>query len=103
MTQPTITNLLAKLDAMRGQKTITKNRRGTRRANDFAIWRAGSSVNWECSGVEIAADTGVNVRSVQSTCKRRGWKLTHDNIGSVNRPDVDLIMASPYAQAHGAT
>jgi hypothetical protein len=104
MTQPTITNLLAKLDAMRGQKTFTKHRRGTQRANDFAIWRAGSSVNWECTNAEIAADTGLGATTVRDTRIRRGWKLTRDNYGGLaNRPDIDRIMASPYAQANGAT
>ena len=102
MTQPTITNLLAKLDAMRGQKTITKNRRGTRRANDFAIWRAGMSVNWECTSQEIASDTGLTERVVQKACSRRGWNLVQGHYHA-NRPAIDSIIAHPNMMSGGAT
>jgi hypothetical protein len=104
MTQPTINALLAKLDAMRGQKTFTKNRRGTRRANDFAIWRAGSSVNWECTAAEIAADTGLAANTVHNACKRYGWKLLHGRLGGhAGRFAIDSIMAHPNMMSGGAT
>jgi hypothetical protein len=104
MTQPTITNLLAKLDAMRGQKAFTKNRRGTQRANDFAIWRAGSSVNWECTSQEIANDTRISSSNVLNTCKRRGWKLVHNSLGGYeNRHGIDTIIAHPRMMSGGAT
>jgi hypothetical protein len=102
MTQPTITNLLAKLDAMRCQKAFTKHRRGTRRANDFAIWRAGMSVNWECTAAEIAADTGLTQTIVLKACRRRGWRLTHGGYNT-NRPAIDSIIAHPRMMSGGAT
>tara|TARA_R110000772_G_scaffold2734_6_gene9838 strand:+ start:2292 stop:2603 length:312 start_codon:yes stop_codon:yes gene_type:complete len=99
-----INALMDKLNAMRGQATIEPraNRRGTRRANDFAVWRAGRSVNWECTAAEIAADTRLTLTIVLKACKRRGWRLTHNNYNA-DRPAIDSIMAHPNMMSGGAT
>jgi hypothetical protein len=77
----------------------------TQRANDFIIWRAGSSVNWECTAQEIADEIGLHSTTVASTCRRRGWQLQHgyggDNLSS--RQSIDHIMASKHLQFSGAT
>jgi hypothetical protein len=77
----------------------------TQRANDFLIWRAGSSVNWECTAQEIADETGLSKSNVQQTCKRRGWKIQHGYMGGnlSSRPSIDHIMASKHLQVRGAT
>jgi hypothetical protein len=77
----------------------------TQRANDFIIWRAGTSVNWECTVQEIADETGVHKSTVQRACIRRSWKTLPTDIGSGlrSRPSVDRLMASPYMQGGGAT
>jgi hypothetical protein len=77
----------------------------TQRANDFIIWRAGSSVNWECTAQEIADETGLARSTVQHTCTRRGWKLQHGYTGQnlSSRPSIDHIMSSPLLQVRGAT
>jgi hypothetical protein len=99
-----INALMEKLNAIRGQATIEPraNRRGTRRANDFAVWRAGRSVNWECTAAEIAADTRLTLPIVLKACKRRGWRLTHGGYNT-NRPAIDSIMAHPNMMSGGAT
>jgi hypothetical protein len=77
----------------------------TQRANDFLIWRAGSSVNWECTVQEIADETGIPYSTVSFTCRSKGWKLVHGNVADnlLNRPGIDHIMASQQLQGRGAT
>tara|TARA_R110000744_G_scaffold116415_2_gene217764 strand:+ start:2490 stop:2726 length:237 start_codon:yes stop_codon:yes gene_type:complete len=77
----------------------------TQRANDFIIWRAGSSVNWECTAKDIADEVKLSRQTVQQTCKRRGWKLQHGYTGDnlLSRPSIDHIMASKHLQVRGAT
>jgi hypothetical protein len=75
----------------------------TQRANDFLIWRAGSSVNWECTATDIAEETGLSLTSVRETCRRRGWSIVHGDTGSSGRDrrSVDNIISSPYIQGKG--
>jgi hypothetical protein len=76
----------------------------TQRANDFIIWRAGSSVNWECTSQEIANETGLSTSAVFRACKRKGWKLVHGNHGGhTDRHAIDSIMAHPNMMRGGAT
>jgi hypothetical protein len=77
----------------------------TQRANDFIIWRAGTSVNWECTAQEIADEIGLHYVTVKNTCRRRGWKLQHgyDSSRFLVRPSIDHIMASKHLQIRGAT
>lgn len=65
-------------------------------ANDFLIWRAAQSVGWDCTMSDIAEETGLNAKTVQATCKRRGWsrKLPSENPGHYMRHDVDVAMRS---------
>ena len=94
--------LMAKLNAMQGQTTMPQptGRKKTRRATTFAVYRSGVSVNWECSGRDIAADTGLGASTVFAACKRKGWKLTHgpiDKSDAMNRPSLVRVMSNPYA------
>jgi hypothetical protein len=77
----------------------------TQRANDFLIWRAGSSVNWECTVQEIADETGLSASNVSFTCRRKGWKLVHGKVAGnlLDRQGIDHIMASQNLQGRGAT
>ncbi|WPZ30729.1 winged helix-turn-helix domain-containing protein [Sulfitobacter sp. OXR-159] len=59
------------------------------RANEFLVWRAGTSVNWDCTQKDIAAEVGLSVGAVRAIMKRRGWSCNH--VGQ----DQD-----PYAYAH---
>ncbi|WCE67951.1 hypothetical protein PL335_06285 [Sulfitobacter faviae] len=43
------------------------------RANEFLVWRAGSSVDWDCTQKDIAEETGISERGVALILKRRGW------------------------------
>jgi len=56
---------------------MTKKHKSTRKqeANDFIIWRAGTSVDWDCTITEIARETGLNQSTVGDACRRRGWRL----------------------------
>jgi hypothetical protein len=73
----------------------------TQRANDFIIWRAGTSVNWECTAQEIADETGLARSTVWKTCGRRKWNLARR--GYTSRHGIDTIMAHPAMQNGGAT
>ncbi|URC15572.1 DNA binding protein [Octadecabacter Antarctic DB virus 2] len=70
----------------------------TKRANDFLIWRAGASVDWDCTASEIASETGLGIDTIWKTCKRRGWVLPHGHLGNVyaSRHATDTLMKSPY-------
>jgi len=39
----------------------------TQRANDFITWRAGKSVNWQCTAAEIAAETASTNQQIKRT------------------------------------
>ena len=56
---------------------MTKKHKSTRKqeANDFIIWRAGTSVGWDCTIAEIARETGLNQSTIGDACRRRGWRL----------------------------
>ena len=57
-----------------GQHRVRK-----KEANDFVIWRAGTSVDWDCTATELAEETGLSAVTILKTCKRRGWKLLNGN------------------------
>ena len=52
-----------------------QNRVRKKKANDFIIWRAGTSVDWDCTATELAEETGLSAATILKTCKRRGWRL----------------------------
>ena len=68
-------------------------------ANDFVIWRAGRSVNWDCTAGELADETGLSTQTVYNTCKRRGWDLIH---GNKDRPFDDTRFMDVTAQMNGS-
>ena len=68
-----------------------------RQANDFRIWRAGSSVDWDCTATEIASDLGLHSTTVGDACARRGWPiLKRKHVGFTNRHATDTLINSPY-------
>lgn len=44
------------------------------RANEFLVWRAGSSVDWDCTHKDIADEVGLSDRAVSAIMARRGWE-----------------------------
>ena len=62
---------------MKGRGSGSKMR-DVRAANDFAIWRAGQSVKWDCTAKDIAAEVGLHANTVRATCNRRGWEIVRD-------------------------
>jgi hypothetical protein len=76
----------------------------TQRASDFLIWRAGTSVNWQCSAKDIADEVKLTRKTVQDSCNRRGWKLVHGESGrQEKRFPVDDLMSKPWLMHGGAT
>ena len=55
-----------------------------KKANDFLIWRVGSSVGWDCTVSDIARETGLHKVTVGRTLSRRGWEAT----GDIERPQA---------------
>tara|TARA_R110002153_G_scaffold15268_2_gene54672 strand:- start:685 stop:915 length:231 start_codon:yes stop_codon:yes gene_type:complete len=74
----------------------------TRRATEFLIWRAGESVNWDCTPQEIADEIGMTFQTVSSVCKQRGWIVVRGRVGNFDRHAVDVIMAHPNLAGGGA-
>ena len=63
-------------------------------ANEFRIWRAAQSVNWNCTMHDLADETGLSYRTVWDTCRRKGWtgKLISGREGYAGRMPVDVAM-----------
>jgi hypothetical protein len=74
----------------------------TRRATEFLIWRAGESVNWECTPQEIADEIGMTFSTVSSVCRQRGWNVVRGRGGHVDRYAIDVIIAHPNMGNGGA-
>jgi hypothetical protein len=69
----------------------------TQRSNDFLIWRAGTSVGWDCTQQEIANEVGLSNVAVSLACKRHAWKcLGGQNGGHRDRFAADTLMQSPF-------
>ena len=78
----------------------------TKRANDFLIWRAGTSVGWDCTQQEIADEVGFSVQKIGETCRRRGWVMDSgaQKSGYVgDRRSTDTLMKSPYIAGRAET
>jgi hypothetical protein len=70
----------------------------SRRATAFLIWRAGESVNWECTAQDIAYEIGMDRSTVARLCKEKGWEIQHgeNGTGLTGRQSIDSIMKSPH-------
>ena len=84
---------------MDSKKKSGYNMVAKRAANDFAIWRAGKSVDWDCTAGELADETGLSVQTIYNTCKRRGWDLMH---GNKDRLSDDTRFMDVTAQMNGS-
>ena len=73
-------------EGKRGKNTVRH-----KKANDFLIWRAGNSVDWQCTATEIAREVGLSFNTVAATCKRRGWKPLDGRVD--NDPYMDVLSA----------
>lgn len=64
-----------------------------RKANAFRIWRLASSVDWDCTAIEIAEELNLTPETVHRICKLRGWDLQEGSRGSAEgyRP-VDRVI-----------
>lgn len=60
---------------------VGDNMKLTRSANAFRIWRAASSVNWDCTAEELATELGLHKDTVFKICKLKGWKLVDGQSG----------------------
>ena len=65
-------------------------------ANEFAVWRACKSVDWQCTVQDVAQQTGLHRDTVSRIIRSRGWKLegdtTENHIGFEHRMPVDAVM-----------
>jgi hypothetical protein len=100
--KPTIEQLMQKIADLRPNKNSMGDR-STKRATDFMVWRAGSSVSWQCTSSEISDETGLSSSAVQKICRRKGWKLVHNASGLSRRRSIDTIIAHPGMMNGGAT
>jgi len=77
----------------------------TRRATEFLVWRAGESVNWECTPQEIAGELGISSDHVTRVCKDNGWKLNYapNRSYNFNRTEVDTLINKPWLALAGRT
>lgn len=74
----------------------------TRRATEFLIWRAGESVNWDCTSQDIADEIGMTLSTVSSICNQRGWSVVRNRGGHFDRYAVDVIIGRPNMGNGGA-
>lgn len=64
-----------------------------------AIKQAGGSVQWRCSYVDIARETGLHQHTVGKICRRNGWECQNDdgrretgNLNSLAAEGIDVMM-----------
>jgi predicted DsbA family dithiol-disulfide isomerase len=71
--------------------------------NDFIVWRAASSVGWDCTISDIAEETGLSAKTVLNALNRKGWRdrVNDDPHGYVDRLSVDHAMRSTHANILG--
>jgi len=67
---------------------MTHNMVSKRKANEFVIWRAATSVNWDCTIAELAAETGLTSETVRRTALRKGWELVNGRPDKYKNRDV---------------
>ena len=67
---------------------MTHNMVSKRKANEFVIWRAATSVNWDCTIAELAAETGLAPDTVRKTALRKGWELVSGRHDTYKNRDV---------------
>ena len=62
-----------------------------RKANEFRVWRAGQSVGWDCTAIELASELGLHVDTIRKICRQKGWSLADGHhYGSVReKREVD--------------
>lgn len=70
------------------------NMKLTREANAFRIWRAASSVNWDCTASELASELSLHKDTVLKICKAKGWDIADAHRGFQRdiQPSVDKVM-----------
>ena len=69
----------------------------------FMLWRAGKSVNWDCTEQELADEVGCSHQAVHYWVKKSGWKLLEGHrrghgVGVAGRLAVDTLMGNTYLQ-----
>jgi hypothetical protein len=68
-----------------------------RMTQEFLIWRAAQSVDWQCTNAELAAETGFGRHRVGKLCKENGWSCRlqvydHGKAGG-DREAVDVTIS----------
>lgn len=43
-------------------------------ARRFLLFREGSSINWDCSTLDLSLATGVPVKAINSICNSNRWR-----------------------------
>jgi hypothetical protein len=68
---------------------MTHNMVSKRKANEFVIWRAATSVNWDCTIAELAAETGLTSNTVRKAALRKGWELVGGHVDRTQRASYE--------------
>lgn len=68
--------------------------------NNFLVWRAANSVDWDCTVTDLVEETGLSMPTVISVLNRKGWRhrVNNNPHGNVDRLSVDEAMRNPYAR-----
>jgi predicted transcriptional regulator of viral defense system len=71
--------------------------------NEFIVWRAASSVNWDCTIGDLAEETGLHPVTIASILRRKGWRdrVNDDPYRHVDRLPVDHAMSNTHANILG--
>jgi predicted DsbA family dithiol-disulfide isomerase len=80
-----------------------ENKRIEGMVNDFLVWRAASSVNWDCTIGDLAEETGLSLQTVSNVLRRKGWRdrVNDDPYRHVDRLPVDHAMSNTHANILG--
>ena len=75
-------------------KTSIKPKPLSLQAREYMVWRAGESVQWECTARELSAELGYSYAQIKEICNRKGWKIERDTRNDLGgRASVLHLMA----------
>lgn len=71
-----------------------ENKRVEGMVNNFLVWRAATSVDWDCTIGDLAEETGLSRQTVIHVLARKGWRdrIAEGQGGYADRLAVDQAM-----------
>ena len=78
-----------------------RKRYAHRHAQQFRVWRAAKHLDWQCSALDLAAETGIDITTIKRMVSRLGWPIRKavetrtEVFDQTEAQPVDFVMARP--------